>query len=322
MWSWTLRCLCGCLLILFAKNDPSFAQQLAAAGAVGEEIERLRSADPVERAKAAMELKQMGSRAEPAVAYLISTLDDKTTLCWEKSFAGGAFICFGSYTSPAQESAAALAAIGKPAVRSLIGAVKDTRYRFHALSALGQIKDREAVPTLIEALKDDDPNVREKVATVLGEMPDPRALDSLLRASLDENPDVAYSALDALGNIRDSRAEAKVISAAVDGTGSMRLRAIRIIGRKRISQGVEACIRALHDTSPAIQLEAAWSLRSLRDTRAVEPLIDALSEQGESIRNVYSGTLRDLTGKDLGSDPSAWKAWWDHNKASFVPRKD
>ncbi len=55
---------------------------------------------------------------------------------------------------------------------------------------------------MIEALKDEDPEVREAAAENLGDIGDPRAIVPLVEALDDEDPDVrseAYRALEKLG---------------------------------------------------------------------------------------------------------------------------
>ena len=57
--------------------------------------------------------------------------------------------------------------------------------------ALGNLKSREAVPALIQALQDDDPLVRWHVAWALGQIGTPEALEALrnrLRIEADTEP--------------------------------------------------------------------------------------------------------------------------------------
>ena len=51
--------------------------------------------------------------------------------------------------------------------------------REQAAFALGQLRDRSAVPALTAALKDSDDDVREQAVFALGQLRDPAAFDAL-----------------------------------------------------------------------------------------------------------------------------------------------
>jgi len=65
-----------------------------------------------------------------------------------------------------------------------------------------------SMESMIEALKDDDANIRWEAARVLGVMRDARAVEPLLCALADPDPDVRRKAALALAKIRDRRAVA------------------------------------------------------------------------------------------------------------------
>ena len=60
--------------------------------------------------------------------------------------------------------------------------------------ALGAIGDERGVPSLIEALKDSDANVRAQAAWALGAIGDGRAADALRAATRDKNENVRRQA--------------------------------------------------------------------------------------------------------------------------------
>jgi HEAT repeat protein len=66
--------------------------------------------------------------------------------------------------------------------------------------------------SLIEALKNDDANIRWEAARALGAMRDPRTVDPLLEALSDPDPDVRRKAALALAKTRDRRAVAALKS--------------------------------------------------------------------------------------------------------------
>ena len=82
------------------------------------------------------------------------------------------------------------------AVLPLIDALKDedSDVRWAAASALGTIGDASAAEALIEALRDKDLEVRQKVTEALGTLGDARAVEPLIEASQEAEPLVRYAA--------------------------------------------------------------------------------------------------------------------------------
>lgn len=131
---------------------------------------------------------------------------------WPRS-SGGVFIVCPPAFLPSEswsyptEIEPLLAAVGTPAVDTLIACLKDENeeVRWRAASLLGKIGDRRAVDPLIRLLGDPKVNVVAQAARALGEIGDPRAIDSLLdRLSKGDWPTEAVAK--ALGQIGDQRA--------------------------------------------------------------------------------------------------------------------
>jgi HEAT repeat protein len=237
----------------------------------------LQSSDAKTRALAAIAIGNMGDASVPAIPYLIRLLDDDTTLQW---WHGAARL---GTTSPSKEAGLALGKIGKPALEAIISLhnntespellhfrsfqyvrlvvmnIRDARaldiliqllssedgcYRCGAARALGNIKDRRAVPALINALQNGkDEGIRSSAAIALGDVGAPDAIEPLIR-SLNDTTVVATAAATALGQLKDATA-------------------------------VEPMITALNSTDPGLRVAAAKALGKLRDERAVSPLINA-----------------------------------------------
>jgi hypothetical protein len=185
-------------------------------------------------------------------------------------------------------AADALVKIGKPAVKSLILALKveSKEVQKNAARVLGEIKDRRAVKPLIAALDDEDRDFREIVAEALGRIKDPRTIETLmfLLNNKEEDENVRWKSAAALGKMKDPLS-------------------------------VESLIYALKDKSKDIRGIAAAALGEIKDSRAVEPLIDALRDKDKNVRRNAAVALEKITGEDFGEDHKKWKKWWKKNNA-------
>jgi HEAT repeat protein len=195
----------------------------------------LASADPSVRTKAACELRELGSEAAPMTAKLLAMLDDASpvdpAVCGDRTWR---FRGRQELTSPGEQAASALVAIGsstKPPLRRTLTAPVWVARR-NAAWALGALKDSEAVPALIDALKDTDAGVREQVAWALGAIGDRRAVDGLIGALSDAAAGVRKQAAWALGALGDRRA-------------------------------VSALTRCLKDPDAGVRRQAAWALGAI-----------------------------------------------------------
>ncbi len=95
----------------------------------------------------------------------------------------------------------ALENIGERAIPAIVDGAKRTATKLRAFRLLGRLKAREAVPLLIEGLKDRKPEIRSMAAWALGEIGDRRAVSALERALEDKAPEVRREAVVALGKL-------------------------------------------------------------------------------------------------------------------------
>ena len=165
----------------------------------------LSATEPSTRARAACDLRELGSDAAPAVPALVALLSDATPV--EATACGrGLWRRWGNpetLTTPGELAAAALAAIGTPAfdpaIKALAGASWVTRR--NAAWLLGVLDDSRAARALMDALRDDEPRVREQAAWALGVLDHRPAIEPLIAALKDPDPRVRRQAAWALGVI-------------------------------------------------------------------------------------------------------------------------
>ena len=200
-----VRTAIGSVLALLTLTSPLNEHRDARAQGrnVRELIAELNASDPAARARVACEIRELGDSAAEAIQPLVAMLGDAAPV--------EALVCNRSWwrgnpndlTSPGEQAAAALVAIGSRAFDPVLSALRNTTWaaRRNAAWALGAFDDQRAVPALIEALKDREAGVREQVAWALGALDDKQAVQSLIAALKDTDPRVRRQAAWALGNM-------------------------------------------------------------------------------------------------------------------------
>jgi len=145
-----------------------------------------------------------------------------------------------------------------------------------------------SIEQLIEALGDEDSNVREKTAMALGQIGDARAVEPLIEVLWDKDISVRWCAAAALGIIGDSRAIEPLIKALGDKNDIVRknaANALGIIGEP----ATEALFKALEDKNRDVRINAAKALGCIDEPNVVEFLIGALKDKNlEIIAGAYS----------------------------------
>ena len=201
----------------------------------------LRASDPVSRARAACDLRELGDRAADAIDPLVALMDDATPVsedvCENNRNWGGRD---GELTTPGKQAASALVAIGSRSFTPVLNALRSSVWvaRRNAAWALGALRDTRAVPPLIDALKDREGQVREQVVWALGALRDPRATSPLIEALKDQEPSVRRQTAWALGALRDTRATGPLVETLKDRE-AVRPRAGRL-GTRR-AEGSDGC---------------------------------------------------------------------------------
>ena len=241
-------------------------QKDAAAAAAG-----LGSADPVARTKAACDLRELGSQAAPAMARLVALLDDGSpvdgTVCGERTWGNGRFRGVNDTTTPGEQAASALVAIGTAAFEPLTKVLGGPAWiaRTNAAWALGALGNRRAVPILSRSLGDTESKVRRTSAWALGALDASEAVPALVEALKDSDAGVREQVAWALGAIGDRR--------AVDGL-----------------------MAALTDTAPGVRKQAAWALGAIGDKRAVQGLMKSLKDPDAGVRRQSAWALGAIGG--------------------------
>jgi len=254
-------------------------------------VRQLSSTSAIERGNAANRLGRMGAKATAAIPFLVKTLGDSSKLVWqtewERKVKRDAFgQVLGKKTSPGDEAAKALSSIGKPAVNPLIGALKEENpeVRERAARALGNIKDSGALEPLVATLGDNTRDVRNAAAAALGKINDPRAVQPLISALKKETSSSGgYGIAMALGSLGEPSIE-PLLGLLGESDPVVRKYAVRALGKTKSPDVLDAVINALRDEDAAVRVNAVYALRDIGSSRAVEALIEALSDESSGVR--------------------------------------
>ena len=230
-------------------------------------VARLRDADPRVRAVAACDLQRLGSSARGAIAALVERLPDASPVdpkvCGEDRYYWSRDI--DQQTSPGEEAAAALVAIGTESLPSLVTATRAPQWvaRRNAVWALGALDDARGVTPALGALADREPPVRRVAAWALGALDSDQAVTALIAALGDADAGVRSQVAWALGAIRDRRAVDELIKTLKDQDEAVRMQAAWALGAIRDQRAGDALAALLKDSSPKVRRQAAWALGTI-----------------------------------------------------------
>jgi HEAT repeat protein len=230
-------------------------------------VTKLAAADPADRVIAACELQRLGSDGRRAIPALIDRLADGSpvdpTVCgtdrywWSKDI--------DRQTTPGEEAAAALVAIGTDALMPLMTSARAPQWiaRRNAVWALGSLHDGRAIAPALMALSDREPPVRRVAAWALGALDANDTVAALVDALKDQDAEVRAQVAWALGAIGDRRAVDGLIAALKDSVERVRAQAAWALGTLGDRRASDPLAALLKDSSPRVRKQAAWALGTL-----------------------------------------------------------
>ena len=126
----------------------------------------------------------------------------------------------------------------KQEVRRLFREAEDPEMRQYLALVLGRTGDREAVPLLTEALRDEDDKTRIYALWALGTLGDPSARGALEAALADQDPGIRKTAAFALGELGDRAAVPRLTALLDDAVTDVRWNAALSLARLGSGAGV------------------------------------------------------------------------------------
>ncbi len=204
---------------------------------------------------------------------------------------------------PAREvgviAARTLGGFGNPAVEPLAAVLREggKEGRLAAIDALGGIEQGKADEALAYALRDEDPEIREKAATTLMRRRAANVWQSTFGSKAREEKEVSMKSSAGQEDRRASEQSGReeidtLITALNDRSVEVQASAAtRLIAMGR--PAAEGLLMALKDEDPEIQLAAAGVLGEMREA-AVEPLMDALNDSDRFVRLAAARNLGNI----------------------------
>jgi HEAT repeat protein len=245
------------------------------------------------RVQAALALGQI--RDPQAISALTQALKDR-----EPEVRAAACIALGKFADPRTFEAisnilltdlqidarqAAAQALGgtkrTEAIPYLMEALRDSYWWYERDQAVNHLLDAIAkmgnavVPSLIEALSDNEGTVKKYAALLLARLPDQRALEPLSISLYDTHFDVCRASAEALASI-GAPALPILLDALHHPEAWLRQQAVIGLAKSRSAQVVPELLISLNDENREVRKQVIQSLGELRDPRAL-PVLQELA---------------------------------------------
>jgi len=206
-------------------------------------------------------------------------------------------------TSLAVRRAVAEALQGMPdprAIAALVQALRndsDVHVRELAAQALGQIDDERAVPGLMAAFREERAAaVRRKIIWALAEIESAGAASMFVDALRDDDAEVRQYAISGVKSLEIRSAAPQLIALLRDSNADVRAYAASALGELKITDALDELMTAASDASADVRQYAISALSSLEDQRALPAFIRALRDQNVDVRRQAVSAISDVDG--------------------------
>ncbi len=182
---------------------------------------------------------------------------------------------------------------------------QDPQERRQAAMALKDLDDPAAVPSLIEASRDEDWEVRLAAVAALDAIGDNRAFDAFydrLTSGPEEYP-VFLASVIALGNLRDRTAVHALIQVLESSDVNARSAAAEALGKIGDGKAVTPLVHRLGDDDAFVRQLAVGALAAIQDPTVLPNLRPLLEDEDEKVRERTLQAVEKLTSVQT-NDPS------------------
>jgi HEAT repeat protein len=189
--------------------------------------------------------------------------------------------------------------------------------RAHALRILGELKVPSSVPTLLTALEDKDPDVRNVAARSLGRMKLQAAEEALVEL-LGKTDQSVSARIAAICIEMGPRTAPLLIRSLREGAPKARFWAARILGEIKDTRAIRSLGDALADKEPDVRSSSVWALGMIADRASagmVEPLLHDPVWYVRAHAAEALGRIGDSTAVSVIADLLQDRNWWVRKNA-------
>lgn len=153
----------------------------------------------------------------------------------------------------------------------------DPELRAQAAKRVGELKDKTAIPILLNLLEDSIPLVRFEAGVALGKIGDPGAIEPLFNAVKREPyEEIAIAFTKVFGNF-GLKAVDPLINLTSSPRSLVRKTACQSLGRIGSNKAVDPLLRCLDDHDQEVRKAAISALRRIGDPRGMEAIAHKLA---------------------------------------------
>ena len=189
--------------------------------------------------------------------------------------------------------------------------------RAHALRILGELKLPMSIPTLLHALDDKDPDVRNVAARSLGRMKLQAAEEALI-ALLGKHDQAVSARIAAICIEMGPRTAPLLIKTLRDGTPKARFWAARILGEIADPRAARSISEALQDTDPDVRSAAVWAIGMIADRSSAPTIAPLLQDPVWYVRAHAAEALGKIADPSFASslgEALRDQSWWVRRNA-------
>jgi HEAT repeat protein len=172
------------------------------------------------------------------------------------------------------------------------------RVREEAAEVLGDLRDKESFPEMMELLADSEANVRRRAVQALMGIETPEAVPALVdRLTSDQDERVRETAADALGRLKSPQAAQSLLNALKDQSEDVRAQAIASLGEVGAREAAPH-LRAMYDQDPGNnRMRLVIALKTLGDEAPFNHEVQRLSRtvEADADAGVRRQAIRDLS---------------------------
>lgn len=188
------------------------------------------------------------------------------------------------------EGARSLGKIGDPeAVKPLISALLQERQDEQMPLALAEIGDLQALPSLLDAFKEADREVRPNIALALGAFHDRKAVDALIEGLSDLDPNVRFCSISALGKLKDSSAVSHLLGCLGENNEWIFLNVVDALARLGAHRATNPLVAFyLKERNERKRSAIITALGAIGDLTSVPTLTKALRDTDDRVKAICS----------------------------------